>query len=96
MAPGYEIALWLEGLGVAGLVVGLWRLRAEEAARVRDLRRVLRTGSDPRIAPLARPRADRTRMVPHVTAPRAARGSRAGAAPSAAAYALARAFRQEA
>lgn len=89
MAPGYEIALWLEGLGLAGLTVGLWRLRVEEAARVRALRKVLRTGSDPRIFTGARPRADRTRMVPHVTG---RRGMRSGTMPSAAANALARAF----
>lgn len=92
MAPGYEIALWLEGLGLAGLVLGLWRLRVEEAARVRALRTVLRTGPDPRIVP-GRPRSDRTRMVPHVTK---LRGGRTGTAPSAAAHALARAFTREA
>ncbi len=89
MAPGYEIALWLEGLGLAGLAIGLWRLRAEEAARVHALRKVLRTGSDPRIVVGARPRADRTRMVPHVTG---RSGMRSGTVPSAAAHALARAF----
>lgn len=89
MAPGYEIALWLEGLGLAGLAVGLWRLRVEEAARVRGLRTVLRTGSDARIAAGARPRADRTRMIPHVTG---RGGTRTGTVPSAAAHALARAF----
>ncbi|GJD87583.1 hypothetical protein BHAOGJBA_1088 [Methylobacterium hispanicum] len=87
MAPGYEIALCLEGLGLAGLALGLWRLRVEEAARVRALRKVLRTGSDPRLVPSARPRRDRTRMVPHLTG----RGdTRTGT--SAAAHALARAF----
>lgn len=85
MAPGYEIALWLEGIGLLGLVVGALRLRAEEAARGRALRTVLRTGPDQH-HPRAKPRADRTRMVPHRS------GARPDGTPSAAAGALARAF----
>ncbi|AWN37074.1 hypothetical protein [Methylobacterium radiodurans] len=95
MAPGYEIALWLEGLGLAGLAVGIWRLRVEEAARVRALRSVLRSGPDPRIVPSPRPRADRTRMVLRTVEP-SCPGGRVETVPSAAAHALARAFMREA
>jgi hypothetical protein len=45
MAIGYGIALLLETAGLAGLVLGLMRLRTERRARAAELRGLLLTGN---------------------------------------------------
>lgn len=51
MAPGYVIALLLEAAGLAGLVLALAVLRAEERARAAELRLFLKSGQSGRATP---------------------------------------------
>ena len=59
MAFGYVLALVLEAAGLAGLVFGLIRLRAEKRARAAELRGLLLTGNAVAASGSRPPRASR-------------------------------------
>ncbi|WP_375456223.1 hypothetical protein [uncultured Methylobacterium sp.] len=58
MAPGYVIALCLEGAGAVGFGIGLWARYVERRARAAELARFLRSGQTGDPVPA------RTRPVP--------------------------------
>lgn len=61
MAPGYLIALCLDGAGLLGLGIGLVVLRAERRDRAVGLQRFLRSGQVRDAAPLPTVPTSRTR-----------------------------------